>query len=96
MNYFTEEEQEKIAQGLEPVLTQKEHFAGGRGNLDNLIGWAKTEQEALAILKADCDDLEEDIEVVNVERALIEYKESARDQNCKMQFVYLPVYRGSK
>lgn len=93
MNYFTENEEKKLAHGFLPVLSQREYFAGGRGNLDNLVGWAKNEQEALAILKSDCDDLEEGIEVIGVDSDFIEYKDSSADQDCKMQAVYLPAYK---
>lgn len=92
MNYFTKEEEKKIKEGFQPVLSHKDYLAGGRGQMDNLIGWAKTDTEALEILKADCNDLEEGIEVIEVDEQFIEYKDSAKDQNCQLQRVYLPVY----
>ena len=93
MNYFTEAEEQKIKEGYQPVLSHANYLAGGRGHMDNLIGWAKTDAEALAILKAECNDSEDEFEVVEVDEQFIEYKESARDQNCQLQRVYLPIYK---
>lgn len=93
MQYFTKEEEEKLEQGLTPVLSQKEFFGGGRCMLDNLIGFARTAHEAIAMLKAVCDDIEDGCEVETVEIHYIEYKDSANDQNVKLIGAYLPVYK---